>query len=81
MVLWISQAAAWAIFLVGWGTLLAAAFRVRIARRYRFTRYGLAAGAIAYLWWQDALPPSEMFALILAVVGLVVAGWVLALRW
>jgi len=78
---WISQAAAWSIFLIGWGTLLAAAFRVRIAKRHRFTRYVAAAGAIGYLWWQDLLPPPEMFALILAVVGLIIAGWVLALRW
>jgi hypothetical protein len=54
---------------------------VRIARRYRFARYAAAAGAIGFLWWQDQLPPGEIFTLILAVVGLVVAGWVLALRW
>ena len=75
-----SFVAAWTILLVGWGTLLAAAFRVRIARRYRIVRYAAAAGAFGYLWWQVALPGADMFALILAVVGLIVAGWVLALR-
>lgn len=80
-VLTVSFVAAWAIFLVGWGTLLAAAFRVRIAKRYRMARYAAAAGALAYLWWQGVLPGADMFALILAVVGLVIAGWVLALRW
>lgn len=75
-----SLVAAWAILLVGWGTLLAAAFRVRIAKRYRIARYVAAGGAFGYLWWQMALPGTDMFALILAVVGLVVAGWVLALR-
>ena len=76
-----SLVAAWAILLVGWGTLLAAAFRVRIAKRYRFARYAAAGASFGYLWWQGALPGADMFALILAVVGLVVAGWVLALRF
>ncbi len=75
-----SLVAAWAILLVGWGTLLAAAFRVRIAKRYRIARYVAAGAAFGYLWWQVALPGADMFALILAVVGLIVAGWVLALR-
>ncbi len=81
MLSWLIQAAAWAIFLIGWGTLLAAAFRVRIARRYRFMRYAAAAAALGYLWWQDYLPDPATFALILSVVGLVISGWVLALRW
>ncbi len=78
---WLIQAAAWAILLIGWGTLLAAAFRVRIARRYRIARYAAAAGAAGYLWWQDHLPDAANVALILSVAGLTVAGWVLALRW
>jgi hypothetical protein len=77
----LSIVAAWAIFLVGWGTLLAAAFRVRIAKRYRLWRYLAAAGALGWLWWMDALPSTPMFAFALAVVGLVIAGWVLVLRW
>ena len=81
MLPWLIQAAAWAILLIGWGTLLAAAFRVRIARRYRFMRYVAAVAALGLLWWQNQLPEPAMLALILSVVGLTVAGWVLALRW
>jgi hypothetical protein len=76
----LSYVAAWALFILGWGTLLAAAFRVRIAKRYRFTRYVLAAAALGYLWSQDALPDRTMFALILATVGLIIAGWVISLK-
>ncbi len=71
--------AAWSVFLIGWGTLLAAAFRVRIAKRYRFTRYAFAGMGWAYLWWQGVLPDPSMFALILATVGLIIAGWVILL--
>ena len=76
----LSYVAAWALFILGWGTLLAAAFRVRIAKRYRFTRYALAAASLAYLGWQGELPQHNMFALILATVGLIIAGWVITLK-
>ena len=76
----LSFVAAWSLFILGWGTLLAAAFRVRIAKRYRFVRYVMAGGSLAYLWWQNALPDSTMFGLILATVGLFIAGWVILLR-
>jgi hypothetical protein len=79
-VLTLSYVAAWSLFVLGWGTLLAAAFRVRIAKRYRFIRYGLAAMSIAYLWWQDQVPQHDMFSLILATVGLIIAGWVITLK-
>ena len=80
MLMTASFVAAWAMFIVGWGTLLAAAFRIRIAKRYRMTRYLAAAGGFAYLWWQDAIPQPDMFAFILATVGLFIAGWVVAIR-
>jgi|GEM_PF-4483670 len=77
----LSFVAAWAIFIVGWGTLLAAAFRIRIAKRYRLARYAAAGGALAYLWWQDAIPEPDMFAFVLATVGLFIAGWAAAIRY
>lgn len=76
----VSIAAAWALFVLGWGTLLAAAFRVRIAKRYRLARYTMAAIALAYLWWQDALPDPASAAFILATISLMIAGWVAVLR-
>jgi hypothetical protein len=79
-VLTLSLVAAWSMFVLGWGTLLAAAFRARIAKRYRFIRYAMAGGSLAYLWWQHALPDNTTFALILATVGLIIAGWVILLR-
>ena len=76
----LSIIAAWSMFILGWGTLLAAAFRVRIAKRYRFIRYLMAAGGIGYLWWQHALPAPDIFAFVLATVGLIIAGWVVLLK-
>ncbi len=71
--------AAWALFVLGWGTLLAAAFRVRIAKRYRYIRYLMASAGLFYLWMTNALPQPDMFAFILATVGLIIAGWVILL--
>jgi hypothetical protein len=76
----LTYVAAWALFLLGWGTLLAAAFRVRIAKRYRFARYAMAALSLAYLWWQAELPDRDLFALILATTGLIIIGWVITLK-
>ncbi len=72
--------AAWAMFILGWGTLLAAAFRVRIARRYRYARYAMAALGLGYLWWIGQLPDPTMFAFIVATVGLIIALWVILFR-
>jgi hypothetical protein len=72
-------AAAWALFVLGWGTLLAAAFRVRIAKRYRYQRYLMASGGLFYLWQSGQLPQPDLFAFILATVGLIIAGWVVLL--
>ena len=45
----LATTAAWSLFILGWGTLLAVSFRVRIAKRYRVARYAMGAGGLAYL--------------------------------
>ena len=70
---------AWALFVLGWGTLLAAAFRVRIAKRYRYSRYLMAALGLFYLWLTNGLPQPDLFAFILATVGLIIVGWAVLL--
>lgn len=76
----LATTAAWSLFILGWGTLLAVAFRVRIAKRYRVARYAMGAGGLAYLWWSGGLPGAAWFAFICAGVGLIIVGWVVALR-
>ncbi len=72
--------AAWALFVLGWGTLLAAAFRVRIAKRYRYQRYAMAGAGLFYLWETGGVPQADMFAFILATVGLIITLWAVLLN-